>query len=71
MMLQLQETVSLNFNLFTEAELKDMPESLSGLRQMAENMTWQNRRERGTTKVEDNPHYKSGFSPKAGPSLST
>jgi hypothetical protein len=56
------KTVSLNFNLFTEAELKDMPESLSGLRQMAENVTWQSRRERGTTKMVDNPNYKSGFS---------
>ncbi len=62
MMLQLQETVSLNFNLFSEAELKDMPESLSGLRQMAENVTWQSRRERGTTKMVDNPNYNSGFS---------
>jgi hypothetical protein len=62
MMLQLQETVSLNFNLFTEAELKDMPESLKGLRQMAENLTWQSKRVVGTTKMVDNRNYKSGFS---------
>lgn len=62
MMVQLQETVSLNFNLFTETELRDMPESLKGFRLMAENVTWQSKRTVGTTKTVENPNYRAGFS---------
>ena len=60
---QLSEMITLNFNVFTDAELAVMPEALKPVREMAEAQTWQTRRPRGTHgQSETNPHYKQGFS---------
>ena len=60
---QLSEMITLNFNVFTDAELAAMPEALKPVREMAEAQTWQTRRPRGAHgQNETNPRYKQGFS---------
>lgn len=62
MFAQLSELITLNFNVFTDAELAAMPEALKPVREMAEAQTWQNRRTRGAKGPnETNPRYREGF----------
>ncbi len=62
MFAQLSEMITLNFNVFTDAELAVMPEALKPVRDMAEAQTWKNRRPRGARGPnETNPHYREGF----------
>lgn len=58
MMMQIEETIALNFNLFTDSELEKIPGWLTPLREMADSQTYSARGTRG--KMVDNPHYKSG-----------
>lgn len=58
---QLQEAVSLNFNIFSEAELQAMPDALKNLRELAERQTYTSKGPRGGTAVK-NEHFRQGFS---------
>lgn len=63
MLIQLEETLSLNFNVFTENDLEQMPKKLSRLYDVAERQTWSERYMRGARGVkEQNPHYRIGWS---------
>jgi hypothetical protein len=63
MMVQLQETLSLNYNIFSKTDLEGMPAALKHLRNIADRQTWEQRRPRGTTGlVEKNEHFRRGFS---------
>ena len=66
MLAQLQEIVSLNFNVFSEADLKHMAESLRPLREMAETQTWEFKQGREGKPVVRNDRYKKGFSAAGG-----
>jgi hypothetical protein len=59
MMLQLEEMVALNFNIFSEAEYNLFPAWLGGIRQVADLQTYKARGDRGG-KLVQNPHYKPG-----------
>jgi hypothetical protein len=62
MFAQFSEMITLNFNVFTDAELAAMPEALKPVREMADAQTWQSRRPRGVHgQTETNPRYKEGF----------
>jgi hypothetical protein len=62
MMIQLEEMISLNFNVFTDAELEAMPQALKTIYETAERQTWSSRVFRGGRANETNPHYKQGYS---------
>jgi hypothetical protein len=59
MLLQLEEMVALNFNIFSEAEYSFFPAWLGGIRQVADLQTYTARRDRGGKMVE-NLQYKPG-----------
>jgi hypothetical protein len=61
MMIQLEEMISLNFNVFTDAELEAMQWAIKAIRETAERQTWMSRRLPGGP-TETNPHYKQGYS---------
>ncbi|MGA3325807.1 MAG: hypothetical protein ABSF45_15145 [Terriglobia bacterium] len=62
MLIEIEEMISLNFNLFSRAEVDNLPKALAHLRDVAERQTWMSRRTRGGTSTVDNPHYREGFS---------
>ncbi len=59
MMMQIEETIGLNFNVFTEDELRQIPSWLTPIREMADRQTPKARGTRGGTLVQ-NPHYQAG-----------
>jgi hypothetical protein len=59
MLLQLEEMVAFNFNIFSEEEYSLLPGWIGGIRQIADLQTYKARGERGGKMVE-NPHYKPG-----------
>jgi hypothetical protein len=59
MLMQLEEMVALNFNIFSEAEYRLFAAWLGGIRQVADLQTHKARGDRGGKMVE-NPHYKPG-----------
>jgi hypothetical protein len=62
MFAQLSEMITLNFNVFTDAELAAMPEALKPVREMADAQTLQSRRPRGVHgQTETDPRYQEGF----------
>ncbi|MGB8478294.1 MAG: hypothetical protein WCE63_05570 [Acidobacteriaceae bacterium] len=63
MMMQLEETIALNFTLFSKQQLKDIQTSIRPLYEMAELQTYS---ERGSVgKMVKNPHFKPGRSKEA------
>ena len=60
-MIQLEEIISLNFNLFSDADLAVMPTALKGILERSELQTWSTRTTR-SQQVTTNPKYKDGFS---------
>jgi hypothetical protein len=60
MLMQIEETIALNYDLFTEKELQEIPELLENLHAVAELQTYKARGPRGG-KLVPNPHYRSGF----------
>lgn len=62
MLTQLQEMISLNFNLFSEQELRGMPAAIRELRNMAECQTWSSKRPRLGGPEIKNEHFRPGFS---------
>jgi hypothetical protein len=63
LLMQLEETIALNFDVFTDSELQKIPEWLAPLRSMAELQTWSSKHQGG--KVEANPHYRQGWQAEA------
>lgn len=63
LMMQIEETISLNFNLFSDEELTEIPKWLAPLRTMAELQTFISRSKDG--KVVANPHYRRGWQEEA------
>jgi hypothetical protein len=61
MVIQLEETISLNFNVFSDAELEAMPTALKIVYDIAERQTWSSRGRIGGPQ-ETNPLYRQGFS---------
>lgn len=60
MIMEMEEMVALNFNLFSDAQLEGMPAELAPLREIAERQTYSARGPRGGP-MEPNPHYRQGF----------
>jgi hypothetical protein len=60
MLMELEQTIALNFNLFSDSQLTTMPSSLSTLREIAERQTYC---ARGPVDgpMTNNPHYRFGF----------
>lgn len=61
MLLQLAEMVAVNFNVFSDAELARLSDVLGELSNIAGRQTWVSKRDRGSTKVIENPDYQPGF----------
>jgi hypothetical protein len=64
LLIEIEEMIALNFNLFSDSELVLIPERLANLREIAARQTWQARYKRGfrTGPKEENPHYRPGYS---------
>ncbi len=60
MIMELEEMVALNFNLFSDGQLQAMPKELATLRENSELQTYSSKAERGKPQIK-NPHYKPGF----------
>lgn len=60
MIMELEEMVALNFNLFSDSQLQAMPKELATLRENSELQTYSSKAERGKPQIK-NPHYKPGF----------
>lgn len=61
MVRELEEMISVNFDVFSDAELEAMPKALAKAREIAEQQTWSSKGRAGGTQVQ-NPHYRQGFS---------
>jgi hypothetical protein len=61
MLIEIEEMIALNFNLFSDSELASIPSDLSQLREIAERQTYISRGPRNRP-TETNPHYRQGFS---------
>jgi hypothetical protein len=57
MLTQLEETIALNFNVFSDEELANIPKWLKSLHQVAERQTYS---ARGNGQMVKNPHYRPG-----------
>jgi hypothetical protein len=63
MLMEMEEMIALNFNLFSDVELASLPSDLASLREIAHRQTWSSRSHRGSREpLETNPHYRNGFS---------
>jgi hypothetical protein len=60
LLMQLEETIALNYDLFTHSELKEIPALLENLHSVAELQSFKSRGPRGGRQV-PNPHYRAGF----------
>jgi hypothetical protein len=61
MLLEIEEMIALNFNLFSDSELAAIPSNLAPLREIAERQTYSARGPMGRP-MKKNPHYRDGFS---------
>jgi hypothetical protein len=60
MLIQMEEMIALNFNLFSDAELAEMAAALAHLREIADRQTWASKGPRGG-QAQKNLHYRQGF----------
>jgi hypothetical protein len=60
MLKQLEETIALNYDLFTQIELDEIPAQLENLHHVAELQTYRSRGPRGGKQV-PNPNYRGGY----------
>src|SRR5260370_2180066 len=60
MLLEIEEMIALNFNLFSDSELATMPSNLAPLREIAERQTYSARGPMHGP-MKENPHYRQGF----------
>lgn len=61
MLMEIEEMIALNFNLFSESELEAITNQLLPLREMGYRFTWSERQSRGGGPIQKNPHYVRGF----------
>lgn len=61
LLMQFEEVISLNFDLFSDSELAEIPSRLAQLREVARLQTFETVRARGSTVTKRNPNYKSGY----------
>jgi hypothetical protein len=60
MLMEMEEMIAHNFNLFSDTDLVAVPKGLANLREIAERQTYSAQGWRGEPVVE-NPHYKQGY----------
>ncbi len=60
MLMELEEMIALNFTLFSESQIANLPNGLSHLFEIAERQTYSARGPLAGPMV-DNPHYKQGY----------
>jgi hypothetical protein len=60
MLMEMEDIIALNFNLFSDSQLANMPSDLSTLREIAERQTYSARAFHDGP-VKNNPHYRQGF----------
>jgi hypothetical protein len=60
MVMELEEMIALNFNLFSDSQLETMPKELATLRENSALQTYSSKAERGKAQVK-NAHYTPGF----------
>ncbi len=65
MLMQFEEIVALNFNVFSEAALKEIPNLLAPIREMAVRQTHSASRTRGGGPQTTNQHYRPGMEAEA------
>jgi hypothetical protein len=67
MLIEMEEMIALNFNIFSEAEIKNLPTALTHLREIAHRQTYFARGPRGAARgqVVQNKYYQSGFEAEA------
>lgn len=61
MLMEIEEIIALNYNLFSRAEIDNLPKALAHLREIADLQTWSSRTQGGKTTA-TNPHYRQGYS---------
>jgi hypothetical protein len=67
MLIEMEEMIALNFNIFSEAEIRNLPSSLAHLREIADRQTYMARGPRGAARGQmvQNRYYQSGFESEA------
>jgi hypothetical protein len=63
MMIQVEDTIALNWNWFSNEQLQEIPKWLDPLREIAHRQTYASVRQRSSAIVRHNPHYKAGYEP--------
>jgi hypothetical protein len=61
MLMEIEEMIALNFNLFSDSELQTIPTQFLPLREIARRQTWAESREGGGGLVVKNQYYVSGY----------
>jgi hypothetical protein len=61
MLMEIEEIIALNYNLFSRAEIDNLPKALARLREVADLQTWSSKRQHGRPEVK-NPQYRQGYS---------
>ena len=61
MLMEVEEIIALNYNVFSRGEIDNLPKSLAHLREIAELQTWSARKQHGKPEI-TNPRYRQGFS---------
>jgi hypothetical protein len=62
MLIEIEEMISLNFNILSRAQIDNLPKALAHLREIAEQQTWTAKQASGGGRMVNNPHYRQGFS---------
>jgi len=64
MLIEMEEMIALNFNIFSESEIHGLPKALAHLREIAhrQTFTYLNARGRSGAPAVRNPHFRQGFS---------
>jgi hypothetical protein len=60
MLMEIEEIIALNYNLFSRAEIDNLPKALAHLREIADLQTWSSKRQHGKPEIK-NPHYRQGY----------
>jgi hypothetical protein len=60
MLMEIEEIIALNYNLFSRAEIDNLPKSLAYLREISDLQTWSSKRQRGKPEI-TNPKYRQGY----------
>jgi hypothetical protein len=60
MLMEIEEIIALNYNLFSRGEIDNLPKALAPLREVADLQTWSSRSQGGRT-IATNPQYRQGY----------